>query len=462
MTTRTTGPPRDKSIFACSECGNETAKWAGRCPACDAWNTLVEWSGPRAESAPGLLSAAPDPVEMSRLDIDHELRLPVGNSEFDRVLGGGIVPGSLVLLGGDPGIGKSTLLLQAAASVAAAGGTVMYLAGEESASQVRMRAARLGLTGEGLFVYPETALEGALRRAAELSPRILVVDSIQTVYCTESETGRSTPGSPAQLRESTMLLMRWAKETGVAVILIGHVTKDGDIAGPRILEHIVDVVLYLEGDRFSPYRLLRGVKNRFGSTDEVGVFEMAGDGLRAVDNPSQAFIAERGAGVAGSCVVPTLEGSRPVLVEVQALTSPTVTPVPRRSATGLDSGRLLMITAVLTRRLGLPLAGHDVIANVVGGLRIGEPAADLGVALAIASSHRDAPVAADTVVIGEVGLTGELRSVAFLERRLTEADRLGFKRCILPEATLHRQRPKTRIELLPAPGLREACRLAFG
>ena len=276
-----------------------------------------------------------------------------------------------------------------------------------------MRAARLGLAGEGLFVYPETALENALRRAAELSPRILVVDSIQTVYCAESDAARAGPGSQAQLRECTMLLMRWAKETGVAVILIGHVTKDGDIAGPRIIEHIVDVVLYLEGDRFSAYRLLRGVKNRFGSTDEVGVFEMAGDGLRAVENPSEAFIAERGAGAAGSCIVPTLEGSRPVLVEVQALTSPTVTPAPRSSATGLDTGRLLMITAVLSRRLGLPLAGQDVIANVVGGLRISEPAADLGVALAVASSHRDIPVPGDIVVIGEVGLTGELRFVQF-------------------------------------------------
>jgi DNA repair protein RadA/Sms len=462
MSTRTPGRTRDRTAFACTECGNETAKWSGRCPACEAWNTLVEWSEPRAR--PGLASpvASAEPVEMSRVDIEQATRLPLGNSEFDRVLGGGVVAGSLVLLGGDPGIGKSTLVLQAAATVAASGGTVMYVAGEESASQVRMRAARLGLAGEGLFVYPETALENALRRAAELSPRILVVDSIQTVYCAESDAARAGPGSQAQLRECTMLLMRWAKDTGVAVILIGHVTKDGDIAGPRILEHIVDVVLYLEGDRFSAYRLLRGVKNRFGSTDEVGVFEMAGDGLRAVENPSEAFIAERGAGAAGSCIVPTLEGSRPVLVEVQALTSPTVMPAPRRSATGLDTGRLLMITAVLSRRLGLPLAGQDVIANVVGGLRISEPAADLGVALAIASSHRDIPVPGDTVVIGEVGLTGELRSVSFLERRLLEAERLGFKRCILPEATLHRQRPRTGIELLPAPGLREAAKLALG
>jgi DNA repair protein RadA/Sms len=259
-----------------------------------------------------------------------------------------------------------------------------------------------------------------------------------------------------------MLLMRWAKERGVPVFLIGHVTKDGDIAGPRILEHIVDVVLYLEGDRFSTYRLLRGVKNRFGAIDEVGVFEMAGDGLQGVENPSEAFIAERSAGAIGSVIVPTLEGSRPVLVEVQALTSPTVTPAPRRNANGLDINRLLLITAVLSRRLNMPLAGQDILANVAGGLRITEPALDLGLALAIASSHKDKPLPGDIVALGEIGLSGELRSVAHLERRLLEAERLGFKRCVLPESTLHRQLPRTSIELLPAPGLREAVALTLG
>jgi DNA repair protein RadA/Sms len=286
-----------------------------------------------------------------------------------------------------------------------------------------------------------------------MTPGLVVVDSIQTVF---SEAVEQAPGSIAQLRECTMVLMRWAKERGVPVCIVGHVTKDGDIAGPRLLEHIVDVVLYLEGDRHSSYRLLRGVKNRFGSVDEVGVFEMAGDGLQGVADASEAFIAERAGDAIGSAVVPTLEGTRPMVVEVQALTSPTVTPAPRRTANGLDQGRLVIVTAVLSRRLNMPLAGQDVIASVVGGLRINEPALDLGLALAIASSHRDRPIPSDMVALGEVGLSGELRSVAHLERRLLEAERLGFKRCVLPESTLNRQRPKTGIELLPATGLRDA------
>lgn len=449
---------RERSVFACTECGHESAKWQGRCPGCEAWNSFAELRQPTpgADLANG---PYPPPVELSRLDVAHEPRFALSLAELDRVLGGGVVPGSIVLLGGDPGIGKSTLLLQAAAAVGASGRSVVYIAGEESAAQIKMRAARLGLTGAGLFVAAETGLQAALRQAEEVRPALLVVDSVQTVYCEDSG---QAPGTIAQLRQSTMLLMRWAKQTATPVFIIGHVTKDGDIAGPRLLEHIVDVVLYLEGDRFGAYRLLRGVKNRFGSVDEVGVFEMHGDGLRGVDSPSEAFIAERAPGVPGSAVVPTLEGSRPVLVEVQALTSPTVTPAPRRTANGLDQNRLLVVAAVAARRLGLPLAGQDVIASVVGGLRIAEPALDLGIALAIVSSFRDRPLPADVVVVGEVGLSGELRSVSRLERRLLEAERLGFKRCILPEATLNRQRPRTGIELAPAAGLRDAVRIALG
>jgi DNA repair protein RadA/Sms len=395
---------------------------------------------------------------MARLDAVREQRSPSGVSELDRVLGGGVVPGSLLLLGGDPGIGKSTLLLQVTGLVAQSGRAVVYICGEESPAQVKMRAARLGLLGTGLFVTQELALESALASVAGLTPAMVIVDSIQTVYSEEAE---QAPGSLAQLRASTMTLMRWAKDNDVAVFLIGHVTKEGDIAGPRMLEHIVDVVLYLEGDRHSSYRLLRGVKNRFGPVDEVGVFEMTGDGMRAVDNPSEAFIAERAAQSVGSAVVPTLEGSRPVLVEVQALTSPPIAPVPRRNANGLDINRLLLVTAVLSRRVGLPLAGQDILANVVGGLRISEPALDLGLALAIASSQKDRAVPPDLVALGEIGLSGELRSVAHLERRLLEAERLGFRRCVLPETTLLRQRPKTGIELLPAGGLREAIGLVL-
>jgi DNA repair protein RadA/Sms len=450
-------PPR--TVFACQECGYETPKWLGRCPDCSSWNTLVERV---AAEAPRAAGPSPPPLELSSLPHDDEPRLSFGLPEFDRVLGGGVVPGSLALIGGDPGIGKSTLLLQVA-SLAAADRRVLYLSGEESARQIKLRAGRLGLAGERLFVLTETNLDVALREAESLSPGLLVVDSIQTVY---TEAAPQAPGSIVQLRQSTMALMRWAKGTGVPTFIVGHVTKEGDIAGPRLLEHIVDVVLYLEGERFSSYRLLRSVKNRFGSIDEVGVFEMTGRGLAGVDNPSQAFIAERASGAVGSVVVPTLEGSRPLLVEVQALTSPTAMPTPRRTANGLDFSRLLLVAAVLTRRVGLSLAGQDVIASVVGGLRVHEPAADLGLALAIVSSHRDKPVPPDLTALGEVGLSGELRSVSQLERRLLEAERLGFRRCLLPQSALARPggrgtKPKTKLELLPAATLREAIKEAL-
>jgi DNA repair protein RadA/Sms len=384
--------------------------------------------------------------------------MPSGLPEFDRVLGGGIVAGSLVLVGGDPGIGKSTLLLQVAGSLAGSR-SVLYVSGEESAAQLKLRCGRLGLSGEGLFALAETCLDEAFRRAETLHPALLVVDSIQTVY---SQGVPQAPGSVAQLRQCAMELMRWSKESGVPVFIVGHVTKDGDIAGPRLLEHIVDVVLYLEGERFSSYRLLRGVKNRFGSVDDVGVFAMTAVGMREVANPSEAFIAERAGDAIGSAIVPTLEGSRPLLVEVQALTSPTVTPAPRRTANGLDVNRLVLVSAVLSRRLGISLASQDVIASVVGGLRVREPAADLALALAIASSHRDKPVPGDLIALGELGLTGELRSVSQVERRLAEAERLGFKRCVLPQGCMRNGVLKPKLELLPAATLREGIRLALG
>ncbi|HLA18467.1 MAG TPA: DNA repair protein RadA [Dehalococcoidia bacterium] len=456
MTTARKIPRR--TVFACQECGYETPKWLGRCPDCASWNSFSERA--REQGARTTAPTAAPPVELSALSHEAEPRLAFGLAEFDRVLGGGAVAGSLALIGGDPGIGKSTLLLQVASLVAGTnGGRVLYLSGEESARQVKLRAARLGVKGDGLFVLTETNLDAALREAESLSPALLIVDSIQTVY---SEAAAQAPGSVAQLRQCTMDLMRWSKGSGVPAFLVGHVTKDGDIAGPRLLEHIVDVVLYLEGERFSSYRLLRSVKNRFGSIDEVGVFEMTGEGMAGVDNPSEAFIAERASGAAGSVVVPTLEGSRPLLVEVQALTSPTAMPTPRRTVNGLDFNRLLLVTAVLTRRAGLALAGQDVIASVVGGLRVHEPATDLGLALAIVSSHRDKPVPPDLVAVGEIGLSGELRSVAQVERRLAEAERLGFRRCLLPQASLTRSRPKTGLELLPAATLRDAVRAALG
>ncbi len=454
--TPSTGLRAGRTIFACAECGYESPKWLGRCPDCGSWNSLserVEGRGTRVASRP-----VAQAVELSQLDGEEQPRMSLGLVEFDRVLGGGVVAGSLILVGGDPGIGKSTLLLQVA-GLASAGRNVIYMTGEESARQVKMRAARLGIPGQRLFVLTETNLDEALRQAEALSPGLLVVDSIQTVY---SEAAAQAPGSIVQLRQCTMDLMRWAKTTGVAAFLVGHVTKEGDIAGPRLLEHIVDVVLYLEGERFSSYRLLRGVKNRFGSVDDVGVFEMTAGGMRAVENPSAAFIAERAAGAVGSAVVPTMEGSRPLLVEVQALTSPAVTPAPRRTANGLDFGRLLLVSAVLGRRLGISLASQDIIASVVGGLRVHEPAADLALALAIVSSFRDSPVASDLVAVGEIGLSGELRSVGQLERRLAEAERLGFRRCLLPEASVRRGAPSTAMQLLPAAGLREAIKLGLG
>ena len=453
-----TGAKPARTTFACSECGHESLKWLGRCPGCAAWNTFTEvLPAPRSPSPGRPDRARTEPVELSSLKGGDEPRLSSGLPEFDRVLGGGIVAGSLVLVGGDPGIGKSTLLLQVAAGIAN-GRPALYVSGEESAAQLKLRCERFGLSGEGLFVLPETNLEEVFRRADSLAPALVVVDSIQTVY---TESASQAPGTVAQLRQSAMELMRWAKTTGIPVFIIGHVTKDGDIAGPRLLEHIVDVVLYLEGERFSSYRLLRGVKNRFGSVDEIGVFEITGQGMQAVENPSQAFIAERAHDAIGSAVVPTLEGSRPMLVEVQALTSPTVTPAPRRTANGLDVNRLILVSAVLSRRLSLPLASQDIIASVVGGLRVREPAADLGLALAIVSSQRDKPIAGDIIALGEIGLSGELRSVSQLERRLAEAERLGFTRAIVAASNAKGRPLRAAINIMPAPTVRDAVRLAL-
>jgi len=335
-----------------------------------------------------------------------------------------------VLVGGDPGIGKSTLLLQVSAAMAGQGGTVIYVSGEESSQQIKLRSERLGLSGDRVYVLPETHLEVILGRLSELSPSLVVVDSIQTVYSDEVV---GVPGSVTQIRECTLKFMRWSKQSGIPVLITGHVTKDGSIAGPRVLEHIVDVVLYLEGEIFSSYRILRSTKNRFGSTNEVGVFEMSSTGLIEVANPSEAFLASHSDGVIGSAVVPTFEGSRPLLVEIQALTTVASFGPPRRIANGIDFNRLLLIAAVLTRRAGVNLSNQDIITNVVGGIRVGEPAADLGIALAIASSHRDVQVVPGLAVLGEVGLSGELRPVPQLERRIAEAARLSFKRCLIPE-----------------------------
>jgi DNA repair protein RadA/Sms len=444
-----------RTIFVCRNCGKESLKWLGRCPNCQEWNSFEET----------VVSAAPTPIadlsnppqELSQVVIDSSDRLPLPMSELNRVLGGGLVSGSLVLRGGEPGIGKSTLLLQVSALVAQAGGKVAYVSGEETLSQIRLRAERLGVSGQGLYLLAETDLNAILGQLEQLEPSLVVIDSIQAISLPELE---STAGSIGQVRECTLRLMHWAKPNVVPVLVAGHVTKDGTIAGPRVLEHIVDVVLYLEGEPFSAYRVLRGVKNRFGSTNEVGVFEMKAEGLIEVDNPSKAFLAQRLEEAVGSAVVPTLEGSRPLLVEIQALTTPTSFGLPRRTANGVDFNRLLLITAVLTKRVGLKLGNQDIIVNVTGGLKVGEPAADLGIALAIASSARDIAVDPALVAAGEVGLSGELRAVSQLERRVAEAARLGFKRCLVPKTGAQIKAPKG-IQLLTASTLKEAIRLGL-
>jgi DNA repair protein RadA/Sms len=445
-----------RTIFVCQNCGRESLKWLGRCPNCQEWNTFVETVVSTA-APPGISALGNPPRELSQVSVDSSDRLPLPLNEVNRVLGGGVVAGSLVLIGGEPGIGKSTLLLQISALVAQAGGKVAYVSGEETFSQIRLRAERLGVSGEGLYLLAETDLGAILGHLEQLAPSLVVIDSIQAVYSPELE---SAAGSIGQVRECTLRLMHWAKPRAVPVFVAGHVTKDGAIAGPRVLEHIVDVVLYLEGEPFSAYRLLRGVKNRFGSTNEVGVFEMKQEGLVEVVNPSKAFLSQRWGEAIGSAVVPTLEGSRPLLVEIQALTTPTAFGLPRRTANGVDFGRLLLITAVLTKRAGLRLGNQDIIANVTGGLKVEEPAADLGIALAIASSAKDTAVDPRLAVVGEVGLSGELRAVSQLERRVAEAARLGFKRCLVPKTGADISVPKN-IKMVPVSTLREAIRVGL-
>jgi DNA repair protein RadA/Sms len=448
---------RTSKVFVCQQCGKESLKWLGRCPNCQEWNTFVETKVTVASATLRTPSFTNIAQELSQVVVEAADRSPLPLPEFNRVLGGGLVSGSLVLIAGEPGIGKSTLLLQVSALVAQSRGKVVYVSGEETLRQIKLRADRLGVKGENLYLLAETDLEVILDQIERLQPSLVVVDSIQTVYFPGLDTA---PGSVAQVRECTARLMHRAKLSAVPVFITGHVTKDGTIAGPRVLEHIVDVVLYFEGEPFSAYRLLRGVKNRFGSTNEVGVFEMKEQGLVEVDNPSRAFLSQRWGEAIGSAVVPALEGSRPLLVEIQALTNPTSFGLPRRTANGVDFGRLLMIIAVLTRRIGLKLGNQDIITNVTGGLKIGEPGADLGIALSIASSSRDVGVDPQLVAVGEVGLSGELRAVAQMDRRVAEAARLGFKRCLVPKTGVRITAPKG-IELMPVSTLREAISVAL-
>ena len=423
---------RSRTVYICQECGARAPKWEGRCPQCTQWNTLVAAPKPARSGRDTWLAAGPAQVqELSQVTIANAPRTLTASGELDRVLGGGIVPGSLVLMAGDPGIGKSTILLQTCAHLASQGQRALYVSGEESSQQVKLRAERLGISGHALLFLAETEIDEILARLEESSPSLVVVDSVQTMTSQDSP---SAPGAVAQVRECTRRLMRWAKERGVPMFLAGHVTKDGSVAGPRVLEHMVDVVLYLEGDTLSSYRILRAVKNRFGSTNEVGIFAMGGQGMRDVEDPSTLFLSQRGEVTPGSTVIATLEGTRPLLAEVQALTTPTVFAQPRRTATSVDFQRLVLVAAVIGKRLGVSLGSQDVIVNIAGGLHVDEPAADLGMALSMVSSFRNVPCDPATVVVGEVGLGGETRPVPQLERRLNEARRLGFKRAIIPAA----------------------------
>jgi DNA repair protein RadA/Sms len=439
--------PKTQTRYVCQNCGRQSPRYMGRCPSCGEYNTMVEEVTEVARPAKqdrrpaSAVRAAPQRLTEVSNDVGQRLFVPV--EEFNRVLGGGIVPGSIILIGGEPGIGKSTIMLEISNLLAEQIGVVLYVSGEESARQIKMRADRLGLASEDLYLLTETNLGSIFEHVNQLSPTILIVDSIQTTYSEESE---SSPGSVSQVRECASRLQALAKNTGLSVFLVGHVTKDGSIAGPRVLEHIVDTVLYLEGDPFQAFRLLRSVKNRFGATSEVGVFEMSGMGMVEVPNPSEAFLAERSVNAPGTAIAITMEGTRPLLVEMQALTGPTSFGNPRRTPNGVDMNRLLLVSAVLTRRLGMKLHEQDIFVNVVGGLKVEEPASDLAMVVAIASSYYDKMVPADLAVVGEVGLTGELRSVGQLSARLNEAAKLGFKRVLMPKL-------RRKVEDVP-PGLK--------
>ncbi|NNE34849.1 MAG: DNA repair protein RadA, partial [Rhodothermales bacterium] len=422
---------KSKTRFVCQTCGHSAHRWMGQCPGCQSWSSMVEefdQSGPRKSPSS---SAARPTITLSEVSANQEPRLPTGVDEFDRVLGGGIVPGSVVLVAGDPGIGKSTLMTEVAALLN--GRRVLYVCGEESPSQVRLRADRLGVEGTHVDLLPETDVDAVIATAAERDPSVMIVDSVQTLYRADLT---SAPGSVSQIRESSAALIRAAKGSGMAVFLVGHVTKEGTIAGPRVLEHMVDTVLHLEGDRHHAFRILRAVKNRFGSTNEIGVFEMQGKGLVPVTNPSAVFLSERGSS-SGSAVVCTVEGTRPMLVEIQALVTDSSYASPQRAATGFDGRRLQMLLAVLEKRQGLRVSSQDVFVNVAGGLKLSEPAADLGILMAVASSLLDRPLPPDTAIIGEVGLGGEVRSVSQISVRIREAEKLGFRAAVVPSRGTH-------------------------
>lgn len=447
-----------KSVFFCQNCGHEENKWLGQCPACKEWNTFVEekMSVTTAKTAGAVRLNENKLATLSQVSMEKELRMTTQIQELDRVLGGGIVPGSLILVGGDPGIGKSTLLLQVCRNLSNMKKSVLYISGEESLKQIKMRAERLGDFSETLSLFCETNLETVRAVIEKNRPQIVIVDSIQTMY---SEEVTSAPGSVSQVRESTNVFMQLAKGLGITIFIVGHVTKEGTVAGPRVLEHMVDTVLYFEGDRHASYRILRGVKNRFGSTNEIGVFEMRRDGLAEVANPSEFMLSGKPEDATGSVVACSMEGTRPILIEIQALVCQTSFGMPRRTAAGTDYNRVNLLMAVLEKRLGLPLSNCDAYVNIAGGIKMNEPAIDLGIVLAIVSSYKNRPIEEKTIVFGEVGLSGEVRAVSMPEQRVAEAKKLGFTTCILPAVSLESVSNITGVEVIGVKNINEAIRL---
>lgn len=432
------------TVFFCNECGYESAKWLGKCPACNAWNTFVEEKITKQGSNKGVVTKFPDPVSLKSIEQISISRISSGFDELDRVLGGGFVNGSLTLLGGEPGIGKSTLILQICDKFKT-DGKVLYVSGEESAEQIKIRADRLGINKDNIMFLGETDINNIENVIEKMEPKLVIIDSIQTMYSDEIT---SAPGSVSQVREITARVMKMCKMKGITTVIIGHVTKDGTIAGPRVLEHMVDAVLYIEGERYFSYRVVRGVKNRFGSTNEIGMFEMRNEGMVEITNPSSVLLTEREDNPPGSVIVASLEGTRPILIELQALTSTTVFGMPRRTANGLDYNRVTLLIAVLEKIGGVNLGNQDVYMNIVGGIKINEPALDLGIILSAASSFKNISISKDVAVIGEVGLTGEIRSVNMIEKRLKEIEKMGLKTCIIPETNKKLLKEKFKLDII--------------
>lgn len=444
-----------RTIFLCNECGYESAKWLGKCPACGEWNSFVEEKIKKEDNFTVVGSEKPKtskPTLLTSVEGKAETRIPTGYQELDRVLGGGLVKGSLVLVGGEPGIGKSTLILQICDKLNG-DGKVLYVSGEESAEQIKLRADRLNINNDNIMFLGETDIDVIQSCIIDMNPKLVIVDSIQTMYSDEIT---SAAGTVSQVREITARIMRLCKQNNITTIIIGHVTKEGNIAGPRVLEHMVDTVLYLEGERYFSYRILRSVKNRFGSTNEVGMFEMRNEGMCEILNPSSVLLSEREDNPAGSVVVATMEGTRPLLIELQALTANTVFGLPRRTANGIDYNRLTLLMAVLEKKVGLNLSNQDVYMNIVSGIKVSEPAVDLGVILSVASSYKNLSIAKDVATVGEVGLTGEVRSVNLIDKRLKEVEKLGFKTCIIPESNKKVLKEKYKLDIIGVKNINEA------